>query len=336
MKNLLYIGNKLSEHGFTMTSIETLGPLLEQEGYNLFYASSKKNKILRFLDMLFKTFYLRKKVDFLIIDTYSTSNFWYAYFVCKLAQILKIKYIPILHGGNLPKRLDANLAACKSIFNSAYKIVSPSGYLMHFFEKKGFKNLIQIPNSISISEYPFLKREKFEPKILWVRSFSNIYNPKMAVDVLNNLVKDFPNASLCMVGPEKDGSLIATKKYAKELNLAVQFTDKLPKKEWIELSKEFDFFINTTHFDNTPVSVIEAMALGLPIISTNVGGLPFLLKNEITGILVDDSDTIAMADAIKKLAQNPSKAFQLANNARQESLLFDWSNVKLQWIKILQ
>ena len=64
MKNLLYIGNKLSGHGFSVTSIETLGPLLESEGYDLVYASSKKNKMARLLDMLSATVRLRNMADF--------------------------------------------------------------------------------------------------------------------------------------------------------------------------------------------------------------------------------------------------------------------------------
>ena len=51
MKNLLYIGNKLSGHGYTPTCIEKLGPFLEGEGYRLYYASSQHNQLLRFLEM---------------------------------------------------------------------------------------------------------------------------------------------------------------------------------------------------------------------------------------------------------------------------------------------
>ena len=74
--NLLYIGNKLSKHGYTVTSIETLGVLLEKEGYHLYYASSKKNKVIRLLDMIYATIKYRNRVDYVLIDTYSTKNFW--------------------------------------------------------------------------------------------------------------------------------------------------------------------------------------------------------------------------------------------------------------------
>src|SRR5690349_6621558 len=120
MKNLLYIGNKLSGHGNTVTAIEVLGKFLEADGYHLTYASSEKSKIRRFSEMLRKTFALRHQADYVLIDTYSTQNFWYAFAVSQLCRLLKMKYIPILHGGNLPDRLQRNPALCKMIFKNAY------------------------------------------------------------------------------------------------------------------------------------------------------------------------------------------------------------------------
>lgn len=335
MKHLLYIGNKLSKHGYTPTTIETLGASFESENYAVLYASDKKNKGFRFLDMLFKTVQYRKKTDFVIIDTYSTSNFWYAFAVSQLCRLLQKKYIPILHGGDLPKRLANNPKLCALIFNNAYKNVAPSKYLMHYFELAKIQNLVYIPNTIELENYPFKIRENIEPKLLWVRSFAKIYNPKMAIDVFKIIKNEFPNATLCMVGPEKDGSLVTTKAYAESLNLQVSFPGKLSKKKWIELSQNFDIFLNTTHFDNTPVSVMEAMALGLPVISTNVGGIPFLLKHKETAILVEDKDVLEMAKFIKELLVNSQFAKCLSENSRALTEKFDWKVVKEDWFKIM-
>ena len=95
---IIYVGNIVSGHGKTATTIETLGKLLQKEGFEVRLTSNKKNKILRMLDMLWTVFYFRKKAQYVLIDTYSTSNFYYAYLVSKLCILLKIKYIPILHG----------------------------------------------------------------------------------------------------------------------------------------------------------------------------------------------------------------------------------------------
>lgn len=335
MKSLLYIGNKLSAHGFSVTSIETLGPLLESEGYQLFYASSKKNKVARLLDMLSATIRLRNKAAYVLIDTYSTSNFWYAFFVSQLARIVGVKYITMLRGGDLPKRLAKNPKFSALIFNHAYKNVAPSKYLLEHFQKQGIRNMMYIPNTIEVDKYPFKTRQIEQPKLLWVRAFATIYNPFMAVEVFRIIKQDFPEASLCMVGPDKDGSLEKTKKLASSYGLDIKFTGKLSKTDWIRLSEGYDLFLNTTHFDNTPISVIEAMALGLPVISTNVGGIPFLLENNKTALLIEDGDVEGMVKAIKTIVINNSLVDDLTQNARIKAESFDWQEVKLLWNEIL-
>jgi glycosyltransferase involved in cell wall biosynthesis len=335
LKNLLYIGNKLSAHGFSVTTIETLGSLFEGEGHVVFYSSEKKNKFFRILEMLWDTFRLRNKIDYLLMDTYSTSNFWYAFLVSQLARILNIKYIPILHGGNLPKRLKQSKWASRKIFKYAFKNVSPSRYLLSEFFKAGFSNTIFIPNAIEIKNYDFKQRYHVGPKLLWVRSFAKIYNPLMAVEVFNIIKNKHPDATLCMVGPDKDGSLLQAKKNASNYGLDINFTGKLDKNKWISISATYDIFLNTTHFDNMPVSVIEAMALGLPIVSTNVGGLKYLLQHESNALLVDDNDINSMAEAILSLCENPKEALKIAAKARQEIMNFDWNIVKSSWEKVI-
>ncbi|MBS7786393.1 glycosyltransferase family 4 protein [Flavobacterium sp. CYK-55] len=332
---LLYIGNKLSKHGITVTSIETLGALLESEGYDVIYASSVKNKTLRLIDMLIKTFYHRNQVDFVLIDTYSTHNFWYAFLVSQLCRLLRLKYIPKLHGGDLPNRLKRSPVMSRMIFKNAYCNVAPSAYLLEAFSNKGYATIHYIPNTIELENYPFKKREQIKPRLLWVRSFASIYNPGMAIEVYRLLKNEFPDAALCMVGPDKDGSFDKVRQMAKKLNLDVFFTGKLSKKDWIKISEQYDIFINTTHFDNTPVSVIEAMALGLPIVSTNVGGITYLLDDQKTALLVSDSDAPAMIEAVKKILTDKALLEHLVHNAQYLVQDFDWTKVKTKWNTLL-
>jgi glycosyltransferase involved in cell wall biosynthesis len=333
VKNLLYIGNRLSKHGLTPTTIEIFGPQLEQEGFVVKYSSSKKNKIFRLFDMLF-TVFRNSKADFVLIDTYSTSNFWFAFLVSQLCRLLKLKYIPILHGGNLSFRLSKNPKTCKMIFNNSYKNVSPSLYLKKQFSDYGFQNVIHIPNAVAIEKYPFLQRKIINPHLLWVRSFAAIYNPNMAIEVFLKIKNKYPHATLCMVGPEKDGSLKSAQKRAQELNLEIVFTGKLSKKDWIELSKGYDVFINTTHFDNMPVSIVEAMALGMPIVSTNVGGIPFLLNDHNDALLVPDNDVNKMVDAVVEIIENPELTANFTMNSRKKAEHYDWQLIRLKWLSI--
>jgi glycosyltransferase involved in cell wall biosynthesis len=335
LKNLLYIGNKLSKHGVTPTTIETLGPLLEQEGFGVKYSSSQKNQGLRLVAMLCSVFQYRKS-DYVLIDTYSTANFWYAFAISQLCRLLQIKYIPILHGGNLSFRLSQHPKICGMIFNNSFQNVAPSLFLINEFKGAGYNNLIHIPNAIKRDNYLFLEREKAIPNLLWVRSFAKIYNPIMAVEVFASIKKIYPEACLCMVGPEKDGSLLESKQRAKDLNVEVFFTGKLAKQDWIDLSKNYSVFINTTHFDNMPVSVIEAMSLGLAVVSTNVGGIPFLLENENDSLLVPDSDVDKMAASIVRLIEESDLYTQITTASRKKTKQFEWQEVKPKWLTILK
>ena len=335
MKNLLYIGNKLHKHGFNKTSIETFGVFLEEEGFSITYSSDKKNQLLRLLDMVWTTFLKARKVDYILIDTYSTSSFWYAFFCSQVARIMKTKYIPILHGGALPNRLQKNPFLCKMIFKNAFVNVAPSNYLVEKFKEKGFENVIFIPNSIPLEDYAFKQRTQVEPKLLWVRAFAELYNPKMAVQVLKLLKEKYPNASLTMVGPDKDGSLITTKVFAESLQLKVNFTGKRSKTYWTNLAADHDIFINTTHFDNTPISVLEAMALGLPVVSTNVGGIPYMLSDYKNALLTNDNKPDEMVRAIERLLMDASLTQDLTLKAKLLVDAMDWQLVKERWRSLL-
>ena len=336
MKNLVYIGNKLSQRGGTPTSVDILAPLLLKEGFEVKTASSKNNKLFRLADMLLTVFRNRKTNNYVLIDTYSTQNFWYAYAVGRLCQKLNLKYIPILRGGDIPARLERSPQVSKRLFGKAFLNVAPSLYMKTVFQQAGILNVKYIPNSIHLKDYRFKERQKLRPNLLWVRAFAEIYNPSQALKVLELLLRDYPNAELCMVGPVKDDSWKDCIRYAKLHRLPVRFSGRLSKEEWIALSEQYDVFLNTTNIDNTPVSVIEAMALGLPVISTNVGGLPYLISADIDGILVPPNDPERMASAVKNVLQDPHRSLERTQAARKKVEAFDWKVVKEMWKSVLE
>lgn len=335
MTNLVYIGNKLTNTGKTATTIDTLGKGLEDAGFKVSYASSYTNIVFRFIDMLWTVFKHRKATDYVLIDTYSTLNFYYAYGVSQLCRMLKLKYIPILHGGNLSNRLKNNPKLSASIFNNAYVNSAPSNFLKVQFKNHGYTNVTVIPNSIAIQQYPFKQRTIDHVRLLWVRSFSELYNPKLAVSILHALKLKGVDASLCMIGPDNDGSLNTTQAYAKSLGVSVDFPGKLSKADWMARAKDYNVFINTTNFDNTPVSIIEAMALGLPIVSTNVGGIPFLIENNQDGLLVNPNNTEAFVEAILQYKNNALLSQSVVKQARLKAETFDWEQVRQQWLTTL-
>jgi L-malate glycosyltransferase len=332
---VLYFGNILSKHGKSLTIAETLGPRLA-EYYPLVMASSKKNKLARLLDMMFTFWKYRSQTQLILIDCYSSTAFWYVVVVSLLATCFKIPYVPILHGGDLPARLQRSKKISRYVFKHAVVNISPSKYLLLVFSNAGYK-VEYIPNYIEIENYQFTQRSKIKPKLLWVRSFHKIYNPDLAIEILSSLRQTFQEATLCMVGPDKDGSLKRCQELVRKNNLedAVVFTGHLTKQKWITLSEHYDVFINTTNFDNMPVSVIEAMALGLPVVSSNAGGLPYLIDTEQTGLLVDKGDRNGFVEAIKRLLHDEKFAEHLAKSARMEVEQFDGHIVEGKWKELI-
>ena len=278
----------------------------------------------------------RNSTHYVLIDTYSGLAFCYAFVCAMLCRLIGLRYLPILRGGDLPKMLLKNKIVSKMIFSYSKINISPSLYMKSKFQEIGLQTKY-IPNSIDIAKYKFKHRKKCKPKFLWVRSFHKVYNPEMAIKVFYEIKKKIPSAQLCMVGPDKDGSMIECKELVKKLNIydCVYFTEILSKEDWTNMSSQYDIFLNTTNFDNQPVSVIEAMALGLPIVSTNAGGLPYLHKNGSDALLNNKNDVNGMTKSALRIINDNEMASKLSLNARKKAENFDWTMVQTCWQKEL-
>ena len=336
VKNILFIGNKLKNENATVSMMEFLTEKLSSFVY-VNSASGEKNKVLRMIDMIRSVYFHRNKLDLVLIDTFSTSAFYFALVIGLLCKILKIKYIPIIHGGNIEFRLNKYPRLSNMLFKNATINISPSIFIFEVFKK--FDYQVQfLPNSIDLKSYNFKERSALSPKLLWVRSFHELYNPQMAIEVVRVLKKDYKNIKLCMVGPDKDGSIQKCKNLANKYGLKrnVSFTGLLDRFDWINLSEDYDIFINTTNVDNMPLSVIEAMALGFPVISTNAGGLKFLHEDGHDALLGDKKDVNKMVSNIKLILKDRSLAQGLSKNARIKAEKYDWEKyIRHHWFDLI-
>jgi glycosyltransferase involved in cell wall biosynthesis len=120
---------------------------------------------------------------------------------------------------------------------------------------------------------------------------------------------------------------------AQELGVAdsVRFTGFLDANGKATEADAADIYINTNRVDNMPVAVVEAMAFGLPVVTTAVGGIPDLLKHGDTGLFVPVNDEKAMVRAIQSLLKNPELAARLSANGRRLAERSSWDRVRQQW-----
>jgi glycosyltransferase involved in cell wall biosynthesis len=337
MPTVLLIGNFLSGSIGTRGVCEELAARLPDAGWSVLTTSSKPGRAARLADMLSTIWSRRRDYDLAQIDVYSAAAFCWAEAAAFFLRRAHKPYVLTLHGGALPEFARAWPARTRRLLQSAAAVTAPSAFLGD--EMRVYRSDLRlIPNAIDVARYAFRLRARATPRLVWLRAFHDIYDPSLAVRTLALVRERVPGATLDMIGPDKlDGSFDRARAVAAELRVsdAVRCHGRVPKSEipaWIDRG---DIFLNTTTIDNTPVTVVEAMACGACIVSTNVGGIPRLVEDGADALLVPPRDPVAMAAAVDRLLTTPELAARLSYAARSKAESFDWSAVLPQWNALL-
>jgi len=335
---VLIVGNFLSADRVTRFVCEDLAARLSAGGWEVLTASAKVNRARRLLDMAATAWRRRRDYAVAQIDVYSGPAFLWAEVVCWVLRRAGKPYVLTLHGGQLPEFASRWPDRVRRLLRSAASVTSPSRYLRERLEPLGV-TIRLLPNPIDAERYPFRERGPARPELVWLRAFHRIYNPTLAPRVLSLLLKDFPEARLRMIGPDKtDGSLDETRRAAADLGVSdrVEFAGGVAKADVPAALSRGDIFLNTTNVDNTPVSVLEAMACGLCVVSTNVGGLPYLLDDETTALLVPPGDAASMAGAVRRLLEDSALARRLSTSGRRVAETFTCGVILPKWESLLR
>lgn len=332
------VGNFLSAAVGTRGVCEDLAARLAQVDWKVITTSRQQGRLNRLLDMIRVAWCDRSAYTVAQVDVFSGLAFIWAEVVCTILKMIDKPYILTLRGGNLPTFAGRFPGRVSRILRHAGAVTTPSHYLREAMQV--YRADIQLlPNPLDLSRYPFRLRECLEPKLIWLRAFHEIYNPSLATRALAQLKNDFPESTLLMVGPDKgDGSYQATLKIADELGVRDHLflpgsVAKAAVPEWLAKG---DIFLNTTRYESFGVAVMEAAALGLNIVTTNVGELPYIWRDGHDALLVPPNDPEAMAAAVRRILTEPGLAARLSHNARKKAEQYDWSAVLPQWEELLQ
>lgn len=337
-KKILLVSNFLSHHFGTKSISELLGAKLEAEGWELITTSRYLSPIRRLGDMLWTTWRKRHDYHLATIDVYSGKAFIWAELTGILLRLLDKPYILNLQGGNLPAFTQRYPKRVHRLLSKASVVVTTSHMLQ---EKLSYvrDDIQYVPNPIEVKRYPFRLRAKPTPNICWLRAFHEIYNPTSAVKALALLKEEFEDATLTMIGPDKgDGTLQTVEDLSEQLGVSdsLQLVGAVPKAEVPQWLNKGDIFLNTTRYESFGVSVMEAAAVGLPIVTTNVGELPYLWEHDANALLVSPKDPKAIADAIRRILTEPDLAARLSQGAHQKAVKFDWSEILPRWESLLE
>jgi glycosyltransferase involved in cell wall biosynthesis len=320
-----HTGSHVTSQGYVLSG------LFRSAGYRTLPVSASLNRYARLADVSATLIRRRRDIDIALIDVCSGPAFVVADVASAICRRMGHKTILMLSGGNLPMFVRRFPRWTRRVFRRADALVAPSDYLADAVSTLDLTASI-IPNVINLDDYSYRHRERVRPWMLWMRSFHRIYNPALALRVTAVLRRDYADTTLVMAGQDK-GLEREMRSLAHELGIAnaVRFPGFLDKVGKLREGNASDIYLNTAQVDNMPVAIIEAAAMGLPVVATRVGGLPFLVNDGDNGLLVPDDDVPAMVGVISRLINEPGLAGRLSSNGRVLAERSDWSQIHPRW-----
>jgi glycosyltransferase involved in cell wall biosynthesis len=184
------------------------------------------------------------------------------------------------------------------LINKLDKIIAVSSALKDGWLKQGIPDnkIIVLPNSIDIRRYDYSRKGARRNQLLYVGRLTKEKGCNYLIEALKLIVKKIPSIKLKFVGDGPAKNYLQKLTIRFDLHHNVCFEGFKPRNEVISYYRESDLFILPSLSEGTPLTILEAMAVGIPIIATSVGGIPEILGG--CGILVPPEHPEKLAKAI--------------------------------------
>jgi len=233
--------------------------------------------------------------------------------------------------GEAPDHLRRSAVARRAIASVDRNVV-PSRFLVDVFASFGIEASI-VPNIVDGDRFRYRERRPLRPRLLSTRNFDELYNVSCTLRAFRLVQDRYPEASLTLVGGGPEEARLRA--LARELDLRqVAFAGRVDPDAIADVYRHHDIYVQTPNIDNMPTSVIEAYASGLPVVSTEAGGVPAILVDGVHGRLAPLDDHAAVAARVLELLGDEESARRLAANAYERSRACTWSAVREQWLDV--
>jgi glycosyltransferase involved in cell wall biosynthesis len=251
--------------------------------------------------------------------------------VAPAVWIGKARAVPCViayHGGEAEAFLATSIRIVAPTLRAASALIVPSAFLQRVFARHGIQSDV-VPNVVDLVLFrPGGAQQRAAPHLIVVRNLEPLYDIPTALRAFAAIRERIPRARLTVAGSgSEEGAL---RRLADELRIrsAIDFAGRLSRDEMAALLARADLMLNPSTADNMPVSILEAMACEVPVVSTRVGGIPFLLDDGRTGLLVAARDPAAMADAALRLLQDAALALRIRAAAASDIRRYAWPQVR--------
>jgi len=251
--------------------------------------------------------------------------------------VARLRGVPVIvnyRGGEAAAFLQRSAALVRATLARARVLVVPSGFLEEIFARHGMSATV-VPNIVDLERFrprsPGTAREAEE--IVVARNLEAIYGIDLALAAFQKVHRERPRARLVVAGTGPEHARLAAMRDSLGLSDAVSFCGRLDRDAMAARLAGAAVALNPSRVDNMPNSVLEAMASGVPVVSTRVGGVPFIVRDGVTGLLVEPA-VDAMAAAILKLLTDEPLARSLAAAAQADVQQYAWPRVRPLWLAV--
>lgn len=247
-----------------------------------------------------------------------------------IARLFGKKVILNYHSGEAEDHLRSWPRTAVPIMRLADALIVPSPYLVEVFNKFGL-HATSVSNIIDVDHFKYHERKPLRPIFLSNRNLYPLYNVACVVRAFAIIQHKYPEAKLTIAGGGRQRE--ALEALVHELKLRnVEFLGLVAPDKMSELYDEAHIFLNSSNIDNMPGSILDSFASGLPVVSTNAGGIPWIVSHERTGLLVPKNDHEAMAACAIRLLESPALTESIARNAYEECPRYTWEAVRETWL----
>jgi glycosyltransferase involved in cell wall biosynthesis len=245
------------------------------------------------------------------------------------ARYLRKPVILNYHSGEAEDHLRRWPSAIRTL-RLANRIVVPSNYLVDVFDRFGFRTRV-VFNVVDLDSFRFRARSNPEPAFLVNRSLESHYNVACVLRAFALIQAGRPDAKLTVAG---DGPQRADlRRLASDLSLRnTRFVGRVLPQHMPALYDEHDVWLNGSVVDNMPLSILEAYACGLAVVSTNPGGIPYIVQDRRNGRLVECEDAESLAKAALEVIGNPALFSELTRNGLAECAKYTWDLSRQGWL----
>ena len=267
-----------------------------------------------------------------VFHVLASSGWSWHLFAAPAILIARLRATPCVvsyHGGEAEAFLARSARLVASTLKAAQAMTVPSGFLQQVFRRFAIESRI-VPNVVDLTLFnPRPRLTSNAPHLVVPRNLEPIYDIPTALRAFAIVRQTFPNATMSVAGSGSELDSLSRLAEATGIESAVTFTGRIAREQMAALLARADLVLNPSTADNMPISILEAMASGVPVVSTSVGGIPYLLDHGRTALLVEAGDATSMADAALRLLQDQVLAARIVEAARIEVQQYSWPHVRV-------